>query len=266
MRISKLIGSVSAFAAVITISYSLSASAATVDDVANTARSYGYSEADIQAGYNAYYENPSNYPPELLDDVIAYLHEAGNQIISTAPQEVDPTVPITTVSVTPSDGNDDPTQENIGDITLTASDGSVFTRISTEAFINMSYDEKMAYIHSFPPVQQQAIIDNLSPEEYRSILKQSPTDQKMEVIGKIAEAAEKMGLNVTVDEITDNSIKVAMKNEKGELVNVSTAGAVVEDTGYDRRGLIALSASLIAAAAAMTCILLRHIRKNGLEF
>ena len=270
MRIKKLIGGISALTAFAAgaFSYTFSASAATVDDVAAVARSYGYSEENIQAGYNAYYENPSKYPPEVLDQVIAALHEAGSQVISTAPQETAPAVQTTTVTSAPAEvtsGDDQPVQTSAEGITLTASDGSTFTRISREAFINMTYDEKTAYIYSFTPVQQQAIIDSLSPEEYRSLMKQCPADQKMEVIGKLAEAAEKMGLNITVDEITDNSVKVAMHNDKGELVNVSTAGATVEDTGYDRRGLLAVSASFIGLGAALTYFFVRRMKNNGSE-
>ena len=58
----------------------------------------------------------------------------------------------------------------------------------------------MAYFSSFTPAQQQAIIDSLSPEEYRSLMKQTPSQQKLQIVGTLSEAAEEMGLNVTVDE------------------------------------------------------------------
>ena len=244
---------------------SIYGSCATVDDVAAVARSYGYSEDDINAGYNAYYENPAKYPPEILDQAIAYLHEAGSQIISTSPSPQNEAAPSSTTSSVQQDtpSTDQTSADN--SIMLTASDGSTFTRISREEFIKMSYDEKMSYVHSFPQAQQQAFIDDLSPEEYKTIMKQSPADQKMQIIGKLSKAADQMGLNITVDEITDDSVTVAMRNDEGELVNISTAGATVEDTGYDRRWLFALSAALISAAAAMTFILFRIMKKYGME-
>ena len=104
-----------------------------------------------------------------------------------------------------------------------------------------------------------------SPEEYKSLIKQSPADQKIQIVGKLSEAAEEMGLNVTVDEITDNSLTVAMRNEKGELLNVSTAGATVEDTGYDRRGLLAASAAFISIGTAAAYLLIRRMKRNGSE-
>ena len=254
-------------AAISSFAIGLSANAATVDDVAAVARSYGYSEAQIQAGYNAYYENPDKYPPELLDMVIERLHASGAQIIATAPQEPADVVTTTTAAQTPTEGQQQeaptaPEQSVANGITLTASDGTTFTRISREEFINMEYEDKMAYVHSFTEAQQQAIIDDLSPEEYKSLMKQSPVDQKMQIIGKISEAAEKMGINVTVDEITDDSVTVAMRNDDGELLNVSTAGNAVEDTGYDRRGLLAVSAALIGVGTAAAFLLMRRMERS----
>ena len=244
----------------------LSANAATVDDVAAVARSYGYSEAQIQAGYNAYYENPDKYPPELLDMVIERIHASGAQIIATAPQEPVDVISTTTIAQTPTEVQQQITtytdQPVSTSITLTASDGTTFTRISREEFINMDYDDKMAYVHSFTQAQQQAIIDDLSPEEYKSLIKQSPVDQKMQIIGKISEAAEEMGINITVDEITDDSLTVAMRNDDGELLNVSTAGNAVEDTGYDRRGLFLFSAALICIGIFAAYFLMRRMDRT----
>ena len=241
--------------------FSLTAFATTVDDVAAVARSYGYSEDDIQAGYNAYYADPQSYPSEVLDMAIAKLHEAGNQIITVGPQET--SVP-TTTTVAQAE-NTEPVVTHNNEITVTAEDGTTFTRISTEEFINKSYDEKMAYIRSFTPEQQQAIIDNLSPEEYRSLMKQSPSEQKLQIVGKLSEVAEQLGLNITVDELTDDSLTVAMRNNDGEIVNISKAGAAVEDTGYDRRGLIAVAAALIGTAVGALFLLMRRMRSEGSE-
>ena len=244
------------------LSCSISAHATTVDDVAAVARSYGYSEEDIQAGYNEYYSHPGDYPSERLDLAIEKLHDAGSQIISTGPQVVTPEV-TTTVAVTDAD-NKQPVSDP-GSITLNASDGSTFTRISRETFIKMSYDEKMSYLRTFTPAQQQAFIDDLSPEEYRSLMKQSPAEQKIQIVDKLSQAAEEMGLNITVDELTDDSLTLAMRNDKGELVNVSTAGATVEDTGYDRRGILAAAGGLIGIAMTAVYLLMRRMRSEETE-
>lgn len=251
----------SAAIAVGMLSCSFSASATTVDDVAAVARSYGYSEENIQEGYNEYYSHPEDYPSDRLDMVIEKLHDAGEQMITTGPQVVDPVVTTTVAAV-----NDD-TNPAVGSdlITVTAGDGTTFTRISREAFINMSYDDKMAYLRTFTPAQQQAFIDDLSPEEYRSLMKQSPAEQKVKIVDKLSQAAEEMGLNITVDELTDDSLTLAMRNDKGELVNVSTAGTTVEDTGYDRRGILATAGSLIGIALTAAYFIMRHIKDEETE-
>ena len=241
------------------IAFSARAYATTADDVAAVARSYGYSEEDILAGYNEYNSHPEDYPSEILDKAIEKLHEAGNQIITAGPQVTD--VPTTTTIA----NNSEQSTPVDGGITLTASDGTTFTRISVEAFINMSYDEKMAYVRSFTPAQQQAIIDNLTPEEYRSLMKQSPSEQKLQIVGKLSEAAEQMGLNITVDEISDSSLTIAMRNDSGELLNVSTAGASVEDTGYDRRGVLACVTALFGVGISALFLVMRKIKANGAE-
>ncbi len=112
----------------------------------------------------------------------------------------------------------------------------------------MSYEEKMAYISGFPQDQQQAIIDNLSPAEYKSLIKQAPSDKKMEIVHSLSGAADEMGLVVTVDEVTDDSLTVSMRNDEGTLVNRSSAGITVLDTGYDRRGIFAIIGAAILAA------------------
>lgn len=243
--------------------FSFSAFATTADDVAEVARSYGYSEEDIQAGYNEYYSHPEDYPSERLDRAISKLHEAGAQIITAGPQVT--AAPTTTTTVQEENVSEPSSQPNNGAITLTASDGSTFTRISREEFIKMSYDQKMTYIRTFTPAQQQAIIDDLSPEEYRSLMKQTPSEQKLQIVGTLSEAAEEMGLNITVDEITDNSLTLAMRNEKGELVNVSTAGATVEDTGYDRHWIYTIAGSVIGISVLAVYLLMRKFTVNGTE-
>ena len=56
-----------------------------------------------------------------------------------------------------------------------------------------------------------------------------------------------------------------MRNEKGELVSVSTAGASVEDTGYDRRGLLAAAGILIGLSISAVILIMRRFRLNGSE-
>ena len=108
----------------------------------------------------------------------------------------------------------------------------------------------MAYLSSFPQDRQQVIIDNMSPLEYRSIMKQAPTDKKLEIVDSISDVAAEMGLTVTVDELTADNLTLSARNEDGQLVGISNAKVVVEDTGYDRRWLFALIGCSLAAAVS----------------
>ncbi|MBQ8960358.1 MAG: hypothetical protein IJ071_03965 [Ruminococcus sp.] len=239
------------------------ARAATPDEAAAVARSYGYSEEDIQQAYNEYYENPELYPPEKIDEYIAKLHEAHQKQVSVVPQQTSVVIPSLTTTAAPAASAEDPDTPvtpapvDDGSFTLTASDGSAFTRISREKFIALSYEEKLAYLSTFTEAQQQAIIDDLSPAENRSLLKQLPADKKVEVVDKLSEITDDMGMTITVEEISDDTLKIAMKNDKGELVNISEAGASVEKTGYDRRGILAFCGSLFIAAAAGIAVVMR---------
>ena len=138
-------------------------------------------------------------------------------------------------------------------------DGTTFTRISKQEFIALSYEGKQSYIATFPPEQQQFILDNLSPEERRSLLKQLPTDKKLDTIKGMADVAEEMGVKLTVDELGDDTIKLTVHNENGEVIGHSSVGAdIVENTGYDRRWVFAAAGGLFLISIAGVIFLFRR--------
>ncbi len=238
-------------------SATLTASALTVEEVAEEARKYGYPEDTVQYALNEYYSDPDLQNEENLQQAMEAIHGGAYSYLTTAPQQTIVTTTTTTTIAPAAPGEttaqsapvtSTPAQSD--GITLTAADGTTFTRISVSAFIAMSYEEKMAYIASFPPVQQQAILDNLTPEEHRSILKQLPTEKKAEVVDNMSQFANTMGLEMTVDEMTDDEMQFSIHNTDGELVGVSSMGVIVEDTGYDRRGIVAAACGLFLIAFA----------------
>ena len=258
---------VSIITAISVSSFAMECSAATVDDVAEVARSYGIPEENIIAGYSEYQAHPDQYPPERLDRAIEMLHETGGIIITTGEYipENRPVVTTSTSSENSSSESENKTEET-GTVQLSTDDGNSFTRISPEEFINLSYDEKMAYISSFPQDQQQVIINNLTPAEYKSLIKQSPAEKKMEIVHSLSGAADEMGFVVTVDEVTDDSLTVSMRNGEGKLVNRVNAGMTVEETGYDRRGIFAaIGAALLIAIGGLVFIADKCFRKEKTE-
>lgn len=251
--------------------YSLNANATTIEDVIAEARYWGYSESDIQLAYNAYLSEPEGmYGEEEFDIAISKMREYGHDLFDvkgyfgiTSPDS--PTEPAEDPGAEPKP-TEDPS-ENQGEnqntdsennITLTMPDGTTISRISKEAFIKLSYDEKISYIQSFTPEQQQFILDNLSPEERRSILKQLPTEKKAEIVSNLSGAMKEIGLNISVDSMEDNSIKLAVRDDDGKLLAAADAMNHVEETGYDRRGVFAVAGALFAVSAIGLFILIRQ--------
>lgn len=235
--------------------------AATIEEAVAIARQYGIPEETIQECLNMYYEEPELYTPEVIDDLIAKFKAYQGEIITNVPYDPNAQVPSVTVT-TPAPDNpvmDVPVDDSI---TLTMPDGTTFTRISAEKFIALSYEEKMTYLSTFPEDQQTVIIDNLTPEEYKSLLKQLPTEDKLDVIDSLTDVSESMGVNLTVNELTDNSVSFQMKNKDGELIGSSSINDVIEDTGYDRRGIFAVAGACIMTGIAGIFMLVRKCFGN----
>lgn len=261
------------------ISCSVTAGATTVDDVAAVARQYGYPEDFIQQGYNMYYADPDKYTSEHFDQAIATIVNGGEALLqqycpgyTTAPpsggndnQTVTTTVSTgnTSTQVTPSEKTD-----NSGQNGNTSSGESSFVRISEEDFINMSYDEKKAYIAGLSEKDRQTFMESLSAAELKSMMSQLPTDKKLEQVDTMAQVGEELGMNLSVDEITDDKISIQIKDDDGTLVGVAMAGVTVEDTGYDYRLLFSISGLLFIIAISGFVFVVRRCfgtNKNGAE-
>jgi len=244
------------------------ASAATPDEAAEVARAYGYSEEEIQQAYNEYNENPELYPPEKIDEYIAKLEEIHDKNIHTLPHDPNVVIPALTTTAAPAGSDDDTVTtpvdpENDLPVTLTDADGNQFTRIPRSQFIELNYDDKLKYISSFTPAQQQALIDDFSPMENKTLMKELPTDQKLQVIDDLTQITDDMNLNVTVMDVTESSVKVVLKNKEGEIISITDSAPAVENTGYDRRGLLAVCGGLFFTAAAGLFLVMRKCFRNN---
>ncbi len=266
----------------------VTANAASAADAAAVARSLGIPEEFIQQGWNAYNANPEKYPPEVIDSYIAILYGMGQDAIDqlirenggtvTPPAAVTTAAPVTTAAATKKttaaapERHTTPAQSpaqdkpDDGQITLTMPDGSTFTRVSGAKFAAMTLEEKRAYLNSFTAEQQSVFLANLSPEDYKSLLKQMDIDSKVQVLDNMTGITDDMGLNITVDELTDDNLTLSMRDENGQLVAIGSAGDTVADTGYDRRMLFAAAAGLIAVGGAGAFVLAKKcFRKDENE-
>ncbi len=164
---------------------------------------------------------------------------------------------------TASAGNNSSSGNNTDNNAGSTSNGD---RISQKEFINMTLEEKQAYVASLPEDERQAFMHSLSAEELKSIVKQLPVDDKAVIVDKFVEAGESMGIEVTVDEISDDNVSMIMKNEKGELIDIATVGVIVEDTGYDYSLVYSIcGACIIAAAGGIWLVIRKCFNKNETE-
>ncbi|MDE6775308.1 MAG: hypothetical protein K2J37_03275 [Ruminococcus sp.] len=253
----------------------MNTNAATIDDLSEKARSMGFPEEMIQAGYNKYYESPELYPPEIIDSYVVMLDDMTDEMIQQLVTENgfnmgEDKIPVATSYVpanqseseTPFESPqtvtavpEEPVSMNSQPIEYTMPDGSTFTRVSVDEFATMTLEEKKAYIASFTDEQQAVILQNLSPEEYKSLLKQLPVDDKVDIVSQAAAITDGMGMSLTVDELTDDNLTMSMRDENGKLVAVGSVKDKVADTGYDRRGILALAAALVLIGSAGTALI-----------
>lgn len=258
--IKKLLAKVIASAAVCCglFAGAMTANAATIEDVIETARKYGIPDSMIQQGCNEYYSDPDTYDEAYLDDAVMYIELYHQEILekllggttTSANGESSQTTTTTTTTVqgtttTPSD--------------TSGSSNSSGNMISEEEFINMTFEEKQQYIASLPEGEKQAFLNSLSPEALKSIVKQLPADDKADVLQSFVQAGDSLGVKVTIDEINDDSISMTMRDDEGELVDVAAVGVIVEDTGYDYRTVLSVSGAMLVTAAGLLWVVIRKI-------
>lgn len=254
----------------------MAASAITVEDLWNAALDAGLSEDEVRYAFNeATIEkgDPSLWTEEQKQKVMDELTGKTHIYFSTGPQQkpivITTTTAVTDSSAAPGTGTPEPATPPADTayqpVILTMEDGTTITRISVKEFIALSYEEKQAYIASFPPEQQQFIIDNLTPEERRSTIKQLPVDKKVEVIDGMKGFMNEFGVQLTIDDITEDTVKLTMLNNDGKVIGKSSLGKdVVENTGYDRRWVYCTAGGLfVAALAAVMFVIRRSIVKEN---
>ncbi len=250
-----------AFAASIAASISIwgntfSVQAATVDDVASVARSLGVSESVIQQGYNEYYKNPDKYTSQDFDNAISCLYLYEEDLDDMIAQYFgvpnnnnnnSTTQPATTAPPNQTKPSDDNANNNKTPEGTNPSNNE--RPIKQSDFINMTMQEKIDFVNSLPENERQNFIANLTNEERNSILKQLSADEKISILSNFVDFGNTMGLNFQIDNITDESLAMSVRNKDGDLVDISTVGVSVEDTGYDYRlfAVIAGSAILLSA-------------------
>ena len=282
MRLKGMTAILAACCVIYTGGISLSASAYTADDVAAKARQAGWPETLIQMGYNEWssgeytqdkldtaYEKVQEYNAQTKDLICNYLgvdpdevpdpEEKGNSTASDVQQA--------TENSNAENQNTSATEENSPSApssleTVTKKDGTTEPRIESSDFIKMTFDEKIDYVNQLDDSSKNDFVASLSKEEKNSMLKQMPMEDKMALMESYIDTADSMGLNVSVDSLTEENISLTVRNGEGRIVDKAAIGIVVDETGISHTKPLLLSLCGILVAVLGFVGLYHYVRKT----
>ncbi|MBQ5334540.1 MAG: hypothetical protein J6Z45_01185 [Oscillospiraceae bacterium] len=232
-----------AAAVCMTCAAAVSASAeGSVQDVYDAMRRIGLPETMVRQAQNNYESHPEMHDENgmtINGQYGTYLDWAENVIIMEdtiwrklaeqyqvpvekikeflAEQEAQTTAPVTTAK-----------NGESGSTTTTTT-----ARKSDRKFINMTAEEKKAYILAMSEDERIAFLANLTPAERKSILKQLSADDKADLVKGFAEVGQSMGMNISLDKVDNNDISYSVRDENGNLIDSSSIGTRVDDTGWN---------------------------------
>jgi len=219
-----LSASISVFASPVLIN---KVTAATKEDVIAAAQQAGISDIYLQQGLN--YLDSTNYTPEQYDQIIGQIYsyknstdEAIEKYFEGGSEQTQPAV--TEISVV-----ETTKQENIAGNTNT----EVVATKQTEKFVALSPEEQKEKLSNMTTEEKKEFISSLSSQEKNAIIKNLPNEDKIEIINELINTGSQLGMNFTVDEFTNDSLFFSVRDDKGELVDVSSMGIVIDETGIN---------------------------------
>ncbi len=248
----------------------MSAAAITVDDVAERARECGYSEEMIQLGYNewatgnyteadlqAIYDQLESYDSQV-DDMVDSIFEntsiPDDVVIPTNPPATEAPSSSAAGGTASSGGTDSAENSTAGTGTVSSAD-----------FINMTLEQKIAYVNTMSEAEKDAFLANLTPEERNSIIKQMSLEDKAELMQGYIDTADTMGLNVVVDSLSDTNISVTVRNQDGVVVDKAAVGVTIDETGISHTRMIVIAAAGVMLSLLGLAALYRYLRRSDAE-
>ena len=207
----------------------MTASAYTADDVAAKARQAGWPENLIQTGYNQWASG--QYTQAQLDEAYYSVTDYNDQTEEFIYNQfgLDPAEAKKKTAEKTTEAETQPETQTENANSAPAENTDAY--ISDGDFINMSMEEKQAYVNSLPDEQRTDFINSLSTEARNSIIKQLPTQDKAAIMQKYIDTADTMGMHVTVDNIGEKDISVVVRNEDGVVIDKTAIGVVIDETG-----------------------------------
>ncbi|MCQ2417301.1 MAG: hypothetical protein MJ071_05775 [Oscillospiraceae bacterium] len=219
----------------------------TVEDVYAAMRRIGLPESMVQEAKNQYQTIPHDsegmqinntyYPYDVWADLVELYEddiweEVGKQfdvpgeaikaqlstkreITTTAPQQASRPSGTTGTTVT---------------VVTTA---PTFSEQTKKPFINMTLTEKQDYVASLPENERAEFLASLSVPDRNSIIKQMSTSSQANIANGFVSLGEQLGMHITIDQLNGNGINYSIRNESGTLIDSSSVGSSVDDTGWD---------------------------------
>ena len=250
----RLLAALAAAAALLAGTAALPAHAYTAEDLAGKMREVGVPEAQVQAAYNemlsgGYDESWYEIAYEELErDAEQFKQRLCDYYGIPAPDPVtpDPAVPD---PVTPDPAVPD---APAADEALYAPDGTAVERVSDQAFIAMTYEEKQAYIDGLDDASKQRFLASLSDKARNSMVKALPAADQAAFADILIRAADSVGMQMTVDQIGGDTIGYTVRDQDGTVIDHASIGLAIDETGISHT--LPYGAAAAAALVSLTGI------------
>ena len=242
-----------------------------VEDVYAALRGIGFPESMIQEAKTQYQSTPHDengmtiegnyYPYDVLADMVELYEDqiwdkvgeqfgvSGAEIRRSMQQQ-----PAVTGTSADSNTPAETTQTTPAPVQV-----SVQTQVP---FVNMTLEEKQDYVASLPEAERAPFLASLTTRERNSVIRQMDTNSQAEIADSFIGLGEQLGMHVTVDHIGDGRIDYSVRNGQGTLIDVSTVGTSVDDTGWDTTLPVLGGGGMIFGALGGLAVLTRRSRKE----
>ena len=213
-----------------------SVKAATKEDVIAAAKSAGIPETDIQNGIN--FLESSSYTPEQYDKMIDKI----NELAVKKDEGIKDALDNASGAVIPSQTQPAVTTGETGAAQQTQP-GAAGNQSSVISGIADKYS-------SMTPEEKKDYIAGMTAAEKNEIIKSIDKDKQLEIINSLIDAGSEFGMNIAVDDLTDNKLTYSVRDNDGQIVDISSVGIVIGDTGKDYTAFILIAASVIVMSSA----------------
>ena len=240
-------------------------SAATEADVIAAARAAGFPETYVQQGAN--YLAGTEYTPEqydkMVDALLGYTGRTDEAIRQYLGEDAVPDS--SSEEQAPSGGEQASSGEQPASDEQSAnpeSEGGTSEQPASQGAAENAAPaaEQKTDFSKMTDAEKDEYIKNMSQAEKNQILKNLDKEKQMEIINSMIDASSALGMNVSVDSFSKDKIEYSIRDDKGSVVDISSIGVIVDDTGIDYTALYLTAAGVVLASAAGIFIMSRSVR------